>query len=1014
MTDIFISYSRTDSMFVRRLHDALAASERDVWVDWEDIPLSADWWREIREGIEAADTFVFVITKASVESIICNFEVVHAVTNGKRIIPILREEVDNDASRNVLLAKPLDNSARAILANRDMSDVQRTAWNALARHNWLFFKDSADFDTIFQKLLKSIETDLTHTKEHTRILVRTLEWDNNNRDNSFLLSGTDLISAEQWLSTAQQKEPTPTALQSKYIMVSRTVERQRSRRLLAGVSVALVVSILLAIAALIGFRDADIARDAAQQAQATSYRQAQEGNAFANALQLDNLLNTVPELAYAIVLELFTLPNLPIQIEQQIRDVVNDSAIVRQTALEQTINDFEVSADGSVAIGHNETNIYVYNTNDWSIQHTFSPYSDTTVELIAIHPDGSTVYAASNAFSTTAEFIAWDVVTGAILWQQTYPSGVQDVAFSPDGSLFLITYVSSETIANQIERRDAKTGDWLGEYDLPAEDGFSLSNGDTINKFADNTDWTNPLIYLTLAVNSDGSLIAVGGDILLVIDTNSGEWLAAGTESNGNLLLREIAFISPSDASELRYSESEYIVGLSVPGLESFVTDLTLTEVQFDDPLRMSIVRTEPQFVCSLDYVADQDEIIITSCDAIERRNYRGEILKSIPNSTFIWDTAYAADTKIFYTLDDSSVIKEWDMHYNRSVVSALNDGEVTMGTVNATIQWLEGQPTTFVTNARDSLMAYWDYESKIIIPIDKATFESSVVSPSGQYMAMRSAGNEIQITDLTSDETKNIPLDDYTYIADLQYHPTESVVVVIATDNTNYAIITTDINDDWVRTLYTAEQEITVARYSPDGSRIGIILANGEVLILDSATGDVSLTYRAHTGKVNDLAISPDNSFIITVGDDSNVVIWDAVQNRLIERINRHNTPVSGVTINHDGTQMATIDLSNTVYLWSLPDGQLLQEMVSPYLPNDNIFTRPALSFSPDGQFLAVVTPYTDVIVFRIESRESLIAWMLDNRFIGQITCADRDQFNLLPQCVEGTPQPTITPYPN
>ena len=30
------------------------ANGQAVWVDWEDIPLSADWWKEIQAGIDGA------------------------------------------------------------------------------------------------------------------------------------------------------------------------------------------------------------------------------------------------------------------------------------------------------------------------------------------------------------------------------------------------------------------------------------------------------------------------------------------------------------------------------------------------------------------------------------------------------------------------------------------------------------------------------------------------------------------------------------------------------------------------------------------------------------------------------------------------------------------------------------------------------------------------------------------------------------------------------------------------
>jgi hypothetical protein len=53
MAQVFISYSRKDKDFVRRLGDALAAQKREAWVDWKDIPLTAEWQQEIFTNIEA-------------------------------------------------------------------------------------------------------------------------------------------------------------------------------------------------------------------------------------------------------------------------------------------------------------------------------------------------------------------------------------------------------------------------------------------------------------------------------------------------------------------------------------------------------------------------------------------------------------------------------------------------------------------------------------------------------------------------------------------------------------------------------------------------------------------------------------------------------------------------------------------------------------------------------------------------------------------------------------------------
>ncbi len=65
MSDVFISYSRKNNKFARRLIDNLILHGKDAWVDWEGIPLtSPNWWMEIKTGIEAADSFVFIMSPA--------------------------------------------------------------------------------------------------------------------------------------------------------------------------------------------------------------------------------------------------------------------------------------------------------------------------------------------------------------------------------------------------------------------------------------------------------------------------------------------------------------------------------------------------------------------------------------------------------------------------------------------------------------------------------------------------------------------------------------------------------------------------------------------------------------------------------------------------------------------------------------------------------------------------------------------------------------------------------------
>jgi WD40 repeat protein len=226
MSDVFISYSRKDKDFVRVLHDALEKSERQTWVDWEDIPLTSEWWKEIEAGIEGADTFIFVISPDSAASKVCGEEISHAVKHNKRLFPIVRRDV----------AK---------------FDPNNESFQALNKHNWLFFREEEDFEQAFQKLTTAISMDLGYVHNHTRLLVKAIEWDTNNRKEGSLLQKEILVEAENWLQTAIDKDPKPTDLQISYVENSRKVENanQRASKIKNN---AFVVAVFLVVISLAG------------------------------------------------------------------------------------------------------------------------------------------------------------------------------------------------------------------------------------------------------------------------------------------------------------------------------------------------------------------------------------------------------------------------------------------------------------------------------------------------------------------------------------------------------------------------------------------------------------------------------------------------------------------------------------------------------------------------------------------------------------------------------------------
>ncbi|HEV3376772.1 MAG TPA: toll/interleukin-1 receptor domain-containing protein, partial [Thermoleophilaceae bacterium] len=220
-SEAFISYSRADRTFVRRLHEGLTAHGLSVWVDFEDIPPTAEWLAELYAGIERAEAFLFVISPDSLASEMCQVEVLHALKHGKRIVPILR--------RPATVGPPLE---------------------ALGKPQWIDAQDDGEFDLTLATVLQALETDPEWLKAHTRLVIRATQWKAAGKGRSALLRGPELRWAEEWLERgARLGQPTVTDDQRELVRASRGAATARRRAalaagavLLAGVAVGVVVA----------------------------------------------------------------------------------------------------------------------------------------------------------------------------------------------------------------------------------------------------------------------------------------------------------------------------------------------------------------------------------------------------------------------------------------------------------------------------------------------------------------------------------------------------------------------------------------------------------------------------------------------------------------------------------------------------------------------------------------------------------------------------------------------------
>jgi hypothetical protein len=206
LSDIFVSYSRRDSTFVKQLNEKLHKTNLEVWIDWEDIPYSSDWWDEISQAVDGASAFVCVLSDDYFKSETCCKELKLAEEANKRIIPVWYKGFD----------RALNNS------------------NAIAKTNWLEFSTGDRFDASFESLIETLNVDLDWRKFHSRLQVRASEWAQKGNDGSYHLFGQDLDEVIERLENQQDKTPHLTTLQLNYVEASKAGAKDLVRKQLRG------------------------------------------------------------------------------------------------------------------------------------------------------------------------------------------------------------------------------------------------------------------------------------------------------------------------------------------------------------------------------------------------------------------------------------------------------------------------------------------------------------------------------------------------------------------------------------------------------------------------------------------------------------------------------------------------------------------------------------------------------------------------------------------------------------
>ncbi|WP_315730381.1 MULTISPECIES: toll/interleukin-1 receptor domain-containing protein [unclassified Bradyrhizobium] len=239
--DVFISYSRKDIDFARKVVVALEARGLKPKIDTRDLPKLEDWRRELLGFIREADAAVFIVSPNSISSPVCAWEVEQIAALNKRLAPIVLERVPDGSVPE-----------------------------AIAKINYLFFDGTDDFDAQADELARALQTDMAWLKEHRRVGELARRWDESGRPSRLTLRGQELQGAEHWVASRPHGAPEPTDLHRSFVVESRRAATRRLRLTVAGSLAISAVAAGLAVFAFVQRQAAEVSRSNAVQTLATS------------------------------------------------------------------------------------------------------------------------------------------------------------------------------------------------------------------------------------------------------------------------------------------------------------------------------------------------------------------------------------------------------------------------------------------------------------------------------------------------------------------------------------------------------------------------------------------------------------------------------------------------------------------------------------------------------------------------------------------------------------------------
>ncbi|MFC1960706.1 protein kinase [Chloroflexota bacterium] len=629
------------------------------------------------------------------------------------------------------------------------------------------------------------------------------------------------------------------------------------------------------------------------------------------------------------------------------------------------------------------------------ISRIFTGHSDEIVG-VSFSPDGKRILSGDR---NGCQF-TWDVDSGQPIITigencdvnapdgSIQPNNITFVAYSPDGNVALAGTGDGDIIAwametgqemLQLRQHQSRISSIAfssdGLFALSASfDGtlilWDLDSGESIRVF------TGHNVPVTSVAYSPTAMHALSGDmdgVLIMWDVETGDEI--GRLDGHQSRINDIVF--SSDGREIITASDD--------------TTLLLWDAETGESLHQFMGHTD--WVTDVDFSPDGRLVVSGSTDHTIRLwdvESRTALFRLQEHMVGVTAVAFSRDGNWIVTGLEDHQLYLWDIR-NTGQVMPLADA-VTI------VRFRPGSSGHHILAATvNQELILWDAQNEVIVDsLDvEGNIRSAAFTPDGESVLAYDDRGVMILWDLDRKQWDNFAVIS-SWVNAIDFHPDGDEMLLGTEVGT---IQVWDLTERELLFETTAlDSAVKSMVINPDGDTVLAGYFDGRVVLWNLSSGAVVREFAGHESSVAVVAISPDGTHAISGSWDKTLILWDLETGLQVRSLVGHTGRVTSGVFSRDGRVFVSGSSDKTIRLWDIDSGA----EIGRFTGHTEEIT--SLSVSTDGT--SIVSGSWDHSVRAwpfVYDLDDIIQWIHENRYVRELSCEERITYEVLPLCEDG-----------